>query len=435
MSFPRSLETSALAILSLAVPLAVATAGCGSVHETPSDCTAPCAGDPVDDFGQTQGGTTGRWQYLADTRSTSGADYAELTWGLIRGEPGWVGGVGASPPGILSCADNSSAAGCAGLETSLLFYPGTDQDPALAFVAQADGTYALTGKVRAATGDPEGLPERFTISRNSRHDLIDSRVHVTAPIADDFSAEVELLAGDRLILSFPGGSNAVPVAFDYHLTLVANGASAFPGSCQMAVTFDGSDAFADPCRNPIENLNDGIGPAGMSSNAASVTTALGNARTLAEGQFLRASGGPLDRSGDFTIQFWAKLVEPQQFGSTVYADWNNAVEGGINLGFGDTQDVFLCSMYMAAQESCVQGSRPLDAAWHFYRVTRSTSEAQIELCIDGRTVTSDPNVGTADMTGDQPPHLGRNVDYNPAYFNGTIDDVRAFKRALPCPTP
>ena len=34
-----------------AVSICVAAAvGCGSVPETPSDCTAPCAGDPVDDF-------------------------------------------------------------------------------------------------------------------------------------------------------------------------------------------------------------------------------------------------------------------------------------------------------------------------------------------------------------------------------------------------
>jgi hypothetical protein len=36
------------------------------------------------------------------------------------------------------------------------------------------------------------------------------------------------------------------------------------------------------------------------------------------------------------------------------------------------------------------------------------------------------------MTTDQAPHLGRNVDFSPAYYGGGLDDVRVFRRALPC---
>jgi hypothetical protein len=426
-----------LVILAASLAAFAALAGCGKVSDTPSDCTAPCAGDPVDDFAETQGGSNGRWKYLADTRSINGATYEEMTWGTIRGEPGWVSSGGTSPAGILSCADNPDAQGCADLDTSLMFYPGTDQDPALAFVAPDNGTYALSGKVRSATGNPEGLAQRFMISRSARHDLIDSRVHVTSPTADEFTAQVELLAGDRLILTFVGGTTeSVPVAFDYHLTLVANGADAFPGKCKMSLRFDGADAFADPCRSTVENLNDaGAGP--VSTATPSVNADFGDARDINTGEFLRSPGGPLDYSGDFTVQFWAKLATAQGFAATLFADWNVDAKGGFNLGPDDaTAEIYLCSFWHTGTDaSCGTGMRPLDNEWHFFRVTRSVQEAAIELCIDGRQVVSDPNVGASDMTSDQLPHIGRNVDYNPATLVGAIDEVRVFKTALPCPTP
>jgi hypothetical protein len=360
-----------------------------------------------------------------------------MTFGEVRGVPAWVGAAGTSPAGIFSCADNASAQGCDGLDTYLMFVPGTDQDPALAFVAPDHGTYHLTGKVVSAIGNPEGLTQRFMVSRNTRHDLIDSRVHVTAPTPDDFTADVELVAGDRLIVTFVGGATeSVPVAFDYHLTLVANGAGAFPGNCEMAATFDGSDPMADPCRgSAMENLGyDTTGPGG---EGPSVTPDMGKARVLGLSQYLRSPGGPLDYTGDFTVQFWARLDEPQEFQSTLYADWNVTASGGINLGPDDSMSqIFMCDFWEGATDAnCASGTQPTDQQWHFFRMTRSVQEGALELCIDGRTVISDPNVGAMNMTSDQPPHIGRNVDYNPPYFAGAVDDIRAFKTALPCPTP
>jgi hypothetical protein len=425
----------ALACALAAAALSLA-AGCGNVSEQPSDCTAPCAGDATVDFSEAQGGTNGRWLYLADTRSVAGADYIEMTRGEVRGVAAWIGDAGVSPPGIYSCADNPDATGCENLETFLMFVPGTDQDPVIAFVAPSNGTYALTGKARAATGDPEGLTMRYALSRNGRSDLIDSRIHVTSPTPDDFSAEVEMLAGDRLMLTFLGNlQSAVPVAFDFHLTLIADGAAAFPGACEMALTFDGSNPLDNPCRGPVENLNDEIGPSGTSVNGPSINSAFGQGRVFQFGQYLRGTGGPLDKSGDFTIQWWAKLTEPQEFQSVMFADWNNLVDGGINVAPGQTGQMYLGSMFGGGDASVVEGTRPTDGQWHFFRVTRSASEGVIELCIDGELSTSDPAVGSADMTGDQLPHIARNIDFNPAYFQGTIDDFRAFKRALPCPSP
>ncbi|HUS64676.1 MAG TPA: LamG-like jellyroll fold domain-containing protein, partial [Kofleriaceae bacterium] len=55
-------------------------------------------------------------------------------------------------------------------------------------------------------------------------------------------------------------------------------------------------------------------------------------------------------------------------------------------------------------------------------------------CIDGE-LKSEYDLGASyDVTSDTPPYLGRNVTYNPAYFAGTLDEVRAFSVALPCET-
>ena len=37
------------------------------------------------------------------------------------------------------------------------------------------------------------------------------------------------------------------------------------------------------------------------------------------------------------------------------------------------------------------------------------------------------------MSTDPAPHLGRNVNFSPAYYGGGLDDVRVFRgAALPC---
>ena len=407
--------------------------GCGgAVEKPPSDCTEPCAGDPIDEFDDVQGGTSGHWRYVEDMRAPSGAVYTDMTFGEIDGMTGWVG-AGASPSGVVNCVENQDGAGCSGVKTSLVFYPGTSSDPAVEFIAPDNASLTLVGKVRVADNAPTGVMQRFLVSRNSKLDSIEGRNHVTSVTAEEFSIELEALAGDRITLALVG--SGPPVAFDYHLTLTANGPTAFPNKCQLAAKFDNND-LTDHCRGAaIENLNDEIGPAGLSVPTQSVTPEFGEARQFtAFGQYLRSGGGPLDYTGDFTMQFWVKLAEPQEFQSTIFADWNNAVSGGINFAPGETSDMFLCVFWTGAPDaSCQNGSRPNDQQWHFYRIRRALATGALELCVDGQRVLSDPNVMMNDITSDQPPHFGRNVDYNPAYFTGSIDDIRAFKRALPCP--
>ncbi len=420
-------------IFAVAVLGLLFTVGCGDVAS--QDCTAPCAGDPIAEWSDTQGGDSGRWQYLADTRAVSGAAYSELTWGAVDGLPGWVAGDGAA---IVNCAGLSDGA-CAGRSRSLVLFPGATSDPALAFVAATPGTLRIKGQVVSGGETPDGVSQRFRISRNGRHDLIAAPTYVTSLDApSEIDLTVEALAGDRIVLSLVGGASAAPLAFDFHLSVATEADLAFPGKCLLAATFDATGALADGCGGrTLDDLNDNIGPAGTSAAGDSVTPAFGGARLLKAGQFLRAPGGPLDYSGDFTVQFWAKITEPQPFGSRVFADWSGDAEGGLSIGVADSVGIELCSLWrgVPADSDCPTGNRPRDGAWHFYRITRSLADTKLTLCIDGKLAVTDPGPGTADMTSDQSPHLGRNVNYNPAYFDGAIDDVRVFERALPCQTP
>jgi hypothetical protein len=77
---------------------------------------------------------------------------------------------------------------------------------------------------------------------------------------------------------------------------------------------------------------------------------------------------------------------------------------------------------------------PIDAGWHFWRITRSTGDGRYQLCIDGAEITSTAIEATANMTSDEAPRLGRLVDFEAPYFKGSIDEVRIFKTALPCVT-
>ena len=423
-----------VSVVSVVSVLVLVLNGCGgAVEQPPSDCMEPCAGDPVSDFSDEQGGTTGRWRYVEDMRAANGAMYTDMTFGEIDGMTGWVG-AGATPAGVVNCLENQDGAGCAGVLTSLVFYPGTSTDPAVQFIAPENMALTINGKVRVADNAPTGVTQRFIVSRNSRLDSIESRAHVTSVTPEDFSIAVEALAGDQITLALVG--TGPPVAFDYHINYMVNGEGAFPARCQLGATFNGG-ALTDACRGgPLENLNDGIGPAGMSVTAPSVAPQYGDARVFSEGQYVRVSGGPMNYSGDFTMQFWAKLAEPQHFaGGTPFADWNVAVLGGMNMMFDETEGVSLCVFWTGGttDPSCQFGARPLDGGWHFYRITRSMASGELQLCVDGQRVLSDPNPGTNDITSDEPPHMARNVVYNPAYFNGTLDDFRGFTSALPCP--
>lgn len=410
--------------------------GGGDVDGAPptSACPEPCAGDAALDFANAQGAND-VWYYLGDLGVANGATYEELsfgTWGAIEA---WSGGT--EGPAIASCAGQSDAA-CAGLDGFVLLVPGPgDERPALAFRAPETATYRITGAARIADGGPEDVPVQLLASRAGRHDAVVLQNLRTSATEVGVSGLVPAIAGDEITLSISSADEVPPIGVRLFYTRVDSGTDAFPGTCQVALRFDPGASLEEGCRGlDIMDLNDGIGPAGMSSSGAGPSDRLGEARVFHEAQYLQVGGAPLDKSGEFTIQFWAKITDPQpSFGVGLFADWNTDVKGGVAFFIDDDSDlVDFCYMAHGAEEieTCDQTSRPMDEAWHFWRAVREGGT--YTLCIDGVEKISVPIAAALNMTGDEAPRLGRNVVYNPAYFDGSLDEVRVFAEALPCAT-
>ena len=208
----------------------------------------------------------------------------------------------------------------------------------------------------------------------------------------------------------------------------------------FAATFDDDAPFEDRCGGAnMENLNDEIGPPGRPSGGVGERAARPRPR-FGEGQYIRSVGAPMDYRGDFTIQYWSRPDDPQpNFGTVPFADRHGLARGGVLFSVAETSTVLeACYMWddgttpTEPLSACIVGMQPRDGNWHFTRLSRDAAAGTISLCVNGAFEDSDTAVGAFDMSTDQAPHLGRNVNFSPAYYSGGLDDVRVFKRALPC---
>lgn len=147
----------------------------------------------------------------------------------------------------------------------------------------------------------------------------------------------------------------------------------------------------------------------------------------------------MDYSGDFTIQFWSQPTNPQpSFDSIPYSDINTGVPGGVQIvldldspGDDDFRAAYADPNASPVPLSVIFGTIP-GAGWHFYRFSRSLDTATVAWCIDGVLQGTGAIVSTFDMTSDQTPNIGKSSFEGVAYFAGGMDDVRIFRRALPC---
>jgi hypothetical protein len=399
-----------------------------------SDCPEPCAGDAAADFGEAQGAND-VWFYLRDLGSPNGADYEEMIFGTWGELDAWTNGT--EGPAVANCTGQNGS-GCEGLDGFVLLVPGPgDERPALAFRAPETATYSITGAARIADGGPEDVPVQILFSRAGRHDAVALQTIRTSTTEVGIAGLVPALEGDEITISIGSDVEFPPIGIRLFFTRVDEGADAFPAKCQIAVRFNADDPLVDRCNGvEVEDLTDGIADPdpGPSTTGPGPSTRLGDARALVEGQYLRVGGAPLDYSGEFTIQFWAKVVNPP-FDPGLYNDWNTDVKGGVAFFTDDESElVDFCYMAHGAEEleQCDQAERPFDQNWHFWRAVRKGS--RYTLCIDGVEKISSPIAAGLNMTSDEAPRLGRNVVYNPAYFDGSIDEVRVFSEALPCST-
>lgn len=396
-----------------------------------SSCPAPCLGDAVAEFGDAQGGTTGRWSYLVDLGAPAGGDYGELSLSEWNGLDAWSS---AEDAVVIASCRGESASTCAGLPDSLLLVPDASgaRRPALSFRVPETRSIRLSGALRVADGAAVDVPVELIVSRAGRHDaILASRIR-TSTEERGIDAVIPALQGDEIVVSVAAAA-APPIGLRLYVTGVDDGASAFPGTCQLAARFDPDDPLVDGCRGvDLVDPNETVDPPGPTAPGPGPSDRLGEARIFTQGQFLVIGNSPLDYSADFTIQFWSRLEEPLlSFRVVQFSDYD-ADEGGNMFMLDDDQALF-CHPTAPLETTCLGGPRPTDAAWHFWRVVRSTADATLRFCIDGIEVAQTPLPADRNLTGFAQPLLGKYA-FESAEYAGALDEVRVFAEALPCAT-
>lgn len=408
----------------------------------PTSCDPPCQGDPVGDFSLEQGGINGRWFYLADRGDANGAGFDDLVAGTYDGATAWVISDDEGPA-IINCADNVAEAVCAGVGDSLVFVPSATvrQSPVLSFRAPVDGAYRVEGQFRSPELLATGVQSFVALSRNARHDSVHVQSFLSSATEEALAVDVEALAGDRIQLTLlPNAADSdEPIAFDFTVTLLGGAGEIFPGRCQFAATFDGPQPLEDKCGNAtLDDLFEDPATT-VTASGDSVNGLYDQARTFVEGQYLDSTGTAMDYSGDFTIQFWANPTNPQpSFDTIPYSDINTGVPGGVQIvldldspGDSDFRAAYTWNDPGAPDPlNVITGTIP-GAGWHFYRFSRDREAGTVSWCIDGAVQGSDAMPAGFDMTSDQTPNIGK-ASFGTPYFAGSIDDVRIFRRALPC---
>lgn len=395
-----------------------------------STCPAGCIGDAAADFDGSPAGSTGRWRYLDDRRTRA--------WTAMTA----TGNVftGSDPRNkITTCAEQPTAPACGELPGALLGSTGgatSAADPALEYTVETNDVIQLSVRVHVPSGS---LAQSVRIYRNSREDVL-----VTAPalpgITLDRAITLDALAGDRFLVALAPEANG---ATDVAIQLFVNTTGAvFPSKCQLALDFSsavGNDVDnlcgADLTYNDYSQTVEPVPPV----LAAGPFPELGQAADITADHYYKGTA-ILDRTGDSTIQMWVRhdaLIDP--YGAWVFSDEDLNSNGGLGAviytGSGNvrTLDISTCidgnsSPLQFASESVPY---PADQAWHFLRVTHTGGT--VSICIDGRKVGGFA-APAASLVSTFAPRFGKNVIWTPAgaFFDGGIDDVRAFTTALAC---
>jgi len=174
--------------------------------------------------------------------------------------------------------------------------------------------------------------------------------------------------------------------------------------------------------------------------AAGPYTEEGMASSIQTAKYFDAPN-PLDRTGDFTIQFWVKFmgVVDVNTGGWVFSDLDLDVAGGIGMVlYTDQMTNHLATEISSCTETTtttllfdtIDAQYPEDAGWHFVRIAHSGTD--IAFCLDGTKLGN--KTFTHPLASTYPPYLGKNVKWLPTEpsFNGQIDDLRVLTQALPC---
>jgi hypothetical protein len=147
-------------------------------------------------------------------------------------------------------------------------------------------------------------------------------------------------------------------------------------------------------------------------------------------------------SNSWTVSFWVKAANVNQLGGVLfkfqnsgsYPGWGVAIAGDIN---GSTPGKKIVAVYQASysgnRRNAVTNLDVIDGNWHHIAMVQNKTSGATSIYIDGISVSI-----TTDSSGSWPTISNTNTVYIGQdnvgdYFNGQIDDVRIYNRALSSP--
>lgn len=400
-----------------------------------SSCPAPCLGDGGAAFDGTAMGTDQHWRYLED--------HKDHTWAAMTamGDK-QVGAVAGNE--VTSCAKHDSPV-CQQLPGALLFSTAGNTGPetAVEWVAPTARVVQLQLGVRVPDGGPT---QTVRLYRGSREDALFTAV-ADPGVTVQQTITLDVLEGERVYVTLDGGN--VTLA-GVQLFIVGDMAT-FPSSCQMAFAFDAATGTGvhNLCGPDLGYLDFDTSSNAMPTFGAGPYAEEGMAATLMTSKYYEAPS-PLDRTGDFTIQFWMKFngVVDVDTGGWVFSDldFDTGAVGGIGVVLYTDQmtnhlaiDVQTCKnatdTTLEVDELFAQ--YPQDMAWHFVRIVHSGA-SDVALCVDGMKLGNKAFLKSDNspvpLGSTYAPYIGKNVIWTPSEpsFNGSVDDLRVVKTALPC---
>ncbi len=392
-----------------------------------TSCPADCLGDAARDFDDSDGAAGERWRYLEDRRDRS--------WTALTATDGIA--VGADPAlAITTCQARPSAPACAELPGALLLSSSgasSASDPAIEFKVASKGTLQLGVRAFVSTTDPA---QQIVVYRNSREDLLFAGAATPGQLFEQ-SIAVDALSGDRLLVALvPASGGATDVALELFVS-----DTGLATRCQVALTFEqvsGTTVNAQ-CGAAFDSLNWnfdlGVETAVDPMLGAGPFPEMGMAAIIPPSRFYRGID-PLDKSKDFTLQFWMRVVALDDvYIAYPFSDHDLNNSGGVTIDLYEGMNVQLESLTYTGgpdNDGYVGSSAayPNMDAWKFIRLVHAGDK--VAVCVDGRRL-FDYDLPVGKLNSGILPHIGKNVVWVPgAFFNGAIDDFRAISAALPC---
>jgi Concanavalin A-like lectin/glucanases superfamily len=412
----------------------------------PGTCPARCLGDAVAEFAADQGGTSGAWGYFEELPDPLGIEHREIAWGEVDGLQGWVS-PSAPTLALASCPANRGAPQCVGIEDKLVFMTTSNAagalHPSITWQVPYTGTFRLSGAWRSPDGTPSEVAHVLLIARASRSDGLFYQRFLSSSSSAAFDFEVDLVQDELIRLSvFADSPSGEPVGLSFY---ISEGQGA--GSCQMAPLFQGNEGpFPDQCTTGsgfLDNVGSTFTCADTPCPATvEAVTPLGSsgARQLVEGSSMQYQGPPNDYSGDWTVQFWAKLDGGGIREQWLLSDFDCDNQGGVAVYY-DLVDLYFELIHEDPEVDYCGGApvkflsipAPTADSWHFFRMVRDQDAGVVNVCMDGVRYGEIPVPPEARMPTFEPMHLGRSQG-RLAYLRGTLHDLRVLSQALPCPS-